>query len=232
MIWLRQATSVVVHFGPFVDKTDAVTPETGLVSALDSVVSGILIAKNGAAAALRNPLAGSPTMVTPSVYDSAGMYRVTLDAVDTAAAGVLRMMYSDPATCLPVWEDFLVLPAQVYDSIVLGTDLLDINAEQIDGDADAASNARRNALGTVTGTVGTGSTTTLIVTNGIVPASNAADQFKGRIVTFDKNTTTVSLRGQSTDITASANAGSPATGTLTVTALTTAPQAGDTFTIT
>lgn len=106
------------------------------------------------------------------------------------------------------------------------------NVTRIDSDADAAANAKRVALGTVTGTVGTGSTTTLIVTNGIVPASNAADQFKGRIVTFDKNTTTASLRGQSTDITASANAGSPATGTLTVTALTSAPQAGDTFTIT
>lgn len=78
----------------------------------------------------------------------------------------------------------------------------------------------------VRGTVTTGGTTTSIPTSTLTPAASVTDQFKGRIVIFDKATTTAALRGQATDITAST-----AGGTLTVTALTTAPASGDTFSI-
>lgn len=78
----------------------------------------------------------------------------------------------------------------------------------------------------VAGTVTTGASTTSIPTSSLSPAASVADQFKGRIVIFDKTTTTTALRGQATDITASSSG-----GTLTVTALTTAPSSGDTFTI-
>lgn len=78
----------------------------------------------------------------------------------------------------------------------------------------------------VRGTVTAGATTTSIPTSSLNPAAAVTDQFKGRIVIFDKATTTANLRGQATDITASTSG-----GTLTVTALTTAPVSGDTFTI-
>lgn len=42
---------------------------------------------------------------------------------------------------LIVWEEFMVLPANVYDSMVLGTDNLQTDAIQISGDATAADNA-------------------------------------------------------------------------------------------
>lgn len=80
----------------------------------------------------------------------------------------------------------------------------------------------------VRGTVDAAATTTSIPTSAFTPAGAAADQFKGRIVVFDNDTTTVTLRGQATDITASSNAATP---TLTVTALTHAPAAGDTFSV-
>jgi len=66
-------------------------------------------------------------------------------------------------------------------------------------------------------------TTTNIPTSSIDPAATVTDQFKTKILTFDKDTDTPALRGQSTDIT-----GSTAGGVLTVTALTTAPASGDT----
>jgi hypothetical protein len=78
----------------------------------------------------------------------------------------------------------------------------------------------------VLGTVGPGATTTSIPTSSLVPAASVTDQYRGRIVAFDKNTTTTALRGQATDVTAST-----AGGTLTVTALSTAPASGDSFTI-
>lgn len=78
----------------------------------------------------------------------------------------------------------------------------------------------------VTGTVGAASSTTSVVTSALAPAAAVIDQFKGRVIVFDAATTTTNLRGQATDITAST-----ALGVLTVTALTTAPVSGDTFTI-
>jgi len=76
------------------------------------------------------------------------------------------------------------------------------------------------------GVVGSGSTTTSIVTSSMTPAGAVADQFKGRIVVFDADTTTAALRGQATAITASSNAAAPV---LTVSTLSTAAVSGDTF---
>ena len=78
--------------------------------------------------------------------------------------------------------------------------------------------------GMVRGVCTTGGTTTSVTTSSLVPAAAVTDQFKGRIIIFDKTTTTANLRGQASDITAST-----AGGTLTVTALSTAPASGDTF---
>lgn len=80
----------------------------------------------------------------------------------------------------------------------------------------------------VRGTVGAASSTTSIVTSAFSPAGVAADQFKGRIVVFDNDTTTTSLQGQATSISASTGASLPV---LTVVALTTAPASGDTFSV-
>ncbi len=104
---------------------------------------------------------------------------------------------------------------------------VDANVLSIGTDAAALTAFKRAVLGNVIATVGAASTTTSIVTSSMTPAASVADQFKGRIVTFDKDTTTAALRGQSTDITANTDV-----GVLTVTALTTAPASGDTFTIT
>lgn len=104
-----------------------------------------------------------------------------------------------------------------------------VNVKAFWGDTGAASNIRYTTAAIARGTVDVGASTTSIPTSAFTPAGAAADQFKGRIVTFDRDTTTAALRGQSTDITASSNAATP---TLTVTALTTAPSSGDTFSVT
>jgi hypothetical protein len=75
-------------------------------------------------------------------------------------------------------------------------------------------------------TVGTNSTTTVVNASTLAPSAVVADQFKGRVIIFDKDTTTTSLRSQASDIT-----GSNTGGFLTVTALTTVPVSGDTFVI-
>lgn len=80
----------------------------------------------------------------------------------------------------------------------------------------------------IRGTCASGSTTTTMTPSSLSPNGTDADQFKGRILIFDNNTTTAALRGQATDITANTAASLPL---LTFTALTTAPASGDTFSI-
>ena len=127
--FLKQSTAVVVSFGPFLDKTDGVTEETGLVSSLDHATTGIKLSKNGGALTIRH------ATVTATTYDAYGMYRVTLDTTDTNTLGTLRMAFNEAATCLPVWQDFMVLPANIFDSLVSGSDLIDVSMTQILGTA-------------------------------------------------------------------------------------------------
>lgn len=124
----------------------------------------------------------------------------------------------------------------VVDSIKAKTDSLgftsgriNANTEALNNDTDAVARLRSGVKGNVTGTVGASSTTTSITTSALSPSGAATDQFKGRILTFTNDTTTATLRGQATDITANTSAATP---TFTVTALTTAPASSDTFTIT
>lgn len=106
---------------------------------------------------------------------------------------------------------------------------MDADLGAIGASTTALAAFKRAVQGNVIGTVGSASTTTSIVTSSVTPASSTADSLKGRILTFSDDTTTVALRGQSTDITASSASATP---TLTVTALTTAAVSGDVFSIT
>jgi len=120
---LKQSTaSQVIMFGPFVDKTDGVVAETGLVSALDNGTTGILLSKNGGTRTIRH------ASVTATTHDSNGYYKVTLDATDTNTCGRLHVSYSDEATCLPVWDVWTVVPANVYESLVLGVEWLEVTS--------------------------------------------------------------------------------------------------------
>jgi hypothetical protein len=111
--WLRQSTSVVIPFGPVLDKTDGVTLEiaAGIIASLDHATTGIFLSKNGGAGTIRHQA------VTATTYDSHGMFLVTLDATDTATLGRLRSFHSDPATYLEVWQDFMVVPANIWDAM-------------------------------------------------------------------------------------------------------------------
>lgn len=75
---------------------------------------------------------------------------------------------------------------------------------------------------------GTAPSTTSFTASTMSPSGVDADQFKGRILVFDNTTTTTALQGQATDITANTGAALPV---FTYTALTSAPQSGDTASI-
>lgn len=115
------------------------------------------------------------------------------------------------------------LPAALSGAGNIKADMLEMTG----GDSGAVDRLKRAANTEVLGTCDTGSSTTAIIASALAPASAVNDQFNGRIMIFDKDTTTANLRGQATPITDYVHA----TLTFTVTALTTAPASGDTFVI-
>lgn len=142
-MFLKQSTEITLRIGPFLDKTDGVTEETGLAG------NGTEISKAGGA------FGAGPTLGT---HDAEGWYPVTLTTTHTNTVGGLQIKSHDSATHLPVWHQWTVLPANVYDSLVGGTDLLQADVTQFGGTAgtftagkpdvqDVKGNVEGNLLG-------------------------------------------------------------------------------------
>jgi hypothetical protein len=114
-IWLRQSTaSQEIPLGYFLDSTDGDSEETGLtISNTD-----IKLWKTGATT-LANKNSGGATHI------SNGIYYATLDATDTNTLGPMVIFVHESGS-LAIRLECLVLPTNVYDSLVLGTDYLDI----------------------------------------------------------------------------------------------------------
>ena len=127
---LKQSTATDVELRPFVDDTDGKTAETGLtISQADCQ-----LIKNGGAAAQKND-------ATSATHLAGGHYKVPLNTTDTNTLGRLRL-YVNESGALPVWRDFMVLPANTYDSLVGGSDYLDVSAVQIAGSAVSTTTAQ------------------------------------------------------------------------------------------
>lgn len=127
---LKQSTTVTIRLGPFVDATDGVTEETGLGA------MGVEISKNHGAFAARNS-------ATATAHDAEGWYSCELNTTDSNTLGPLVVKAHAAATHLPVWREFLVVPANVYDSLVSGSDLLQADLQQWIGVAPLALTSQR-----------------------------------------------------------------------------------------
>lgn len=114
--WLKQSTAVDIALGPFVDSTDGFTAETGLtISQAD-----VRLKKNGGAWTQKN-------QASSATHEENGWYEVNLDATDTNTLGLLVVAVNETGA-LPVWREFLVVPANVYESLVNGVEWLDVCA--------------------------------------------------------------------------------------------------------
>lgn len=137
--WLRQSTAIEVAIGPFVDSVDGNTTET----ALTITQPDIRLKKDGAAWAQKN---AAQTLS----HEENGWYEIALDATDTNTLGQLVVAVHE-AGALPVWREFMVVPAQVWDSF-FSTDLLQVDLTQWLGTAPLALTsqqvqAQANTLG-------------------------------------------------------------------------------------
>lgn len=114
-IRLKQgASSQIIPVGPFVDSTDGDTELAGLTI----VPGGIYLWKAGASSLTTKNESSNATGMT------GGIYRITLNAVDTQNAGPL-VIFIHPSGSLPVRVECEVLPANVYEALIAGTEWLE-----------------------------------------------------------------------------------------------------------
>jgi hypothetical protein len=140
---LKTNTAVRVCVGPFFDKTDGVTPETGLTVANCKITLIAETDDNSAPTIILDNVAGNDGTNTLAhiTNDDAGYYELKLTAANLNRLGRAKLAILDAANHCPVFHEYEIVPANVYDSFRLGTDYLLVDAAQISGDGTAADNA-------------------------------------------------------------------------------------------
>lgn len=123
---LKQSTTATIKLGPFIDDTDGKTAET----ALSIAQADVRLSKNGGDFAQKNS-------TTSATHDENGYYDISLDATDTGTLGRLRVSVSKSGA-LPVWQDFQVVTANVYDTLC-STDSLDVTVTALANDVIKAA---------------------------------------------------------------------------------------------
>ena len=123
--YLKQSTTTNLKLGPFTSVSDGWTPQTGLTPT-------VRLSKAGGAIANRNS-------ATALAHDADGYYTVELNATDTNTLGRLLALAAGTANNLPVFQEYTVLAANVYDSLIGGGDLLDVSTAQLAGQTVTAS---------------------------------------------------------------------------------------------
>lgn len=120
----RQSTAKTVTVGPVLDADG--------VAVTDGVVGDFKLSKNGAAPAALN---GSATLT----HRHTGHYSLALTASDLDTLGTAEIVIDDTVNACPP-KELMVLPANVYDSLVAGTDVLQADVTQVSGSSTAADN--------------------------------------------------------------------------------------------
>lgn len=123
---LKQGTTVIM-VGPFLKTSNGYTrSNTQTLS-----TAKVKLSKNDAALA-------NKACTKASCVSTHGMYRVFLSTVDSGTLGRLKVSVAATA-CLPVWQDYIVLPAVPYNSLIAGSDYLTVDLVQNNGAATTVS---------------------------------------------------------------------------------------------
>ena len=174
MRFLRTNTAVIVTVGPFYDKTDGVTIETALTITNERIT---LTADTDAGSAPTNVLDNITGATSATANDlnyitgnDAGMMQLELAAADTNRLGRMFLSITDAANHVPVFHEFMVMPALVYDTFFASS-----------GGATFPAATLASTTNITAGTITTATTATNVTTvnglaaNVITAASMAAD---------------------------------------------------------
>jgi hypothetical protein len=172
MMYLKQSTSVDVGIGPFLDESDGKTAETGLTITQPDV----RLKKNNGNWAQK---AAAQTLS----HEEAGWYELTLDATDTDTIGHLLVAIHESGA-LPVWREFHVLAANVYDSLFgAATDKLDVNVEEWNTTAVPSEHTAGYPIVTIKDGTGTGEINTNAGAVALVDAVTTVNSLAANTIT-------------------------------------------------
>ena len=142
MRFLRQNTAVRITVGPFLDKTDGITPEVALTATNehitlmvdddDGTACNLIIDANATAS-------GGDNDLVHVTNDDAGFYDLELTAAQVNYVGRAMLSINYVTDHCPVFHEFMIIPQQVYDSL-FGTDKLQVDAVEVSSDSGAADN--------------------------------------------------------------------------------------------
>jgi hypothetical protein len=212
---LRQSTATTLLLGPFLDATDGVTAETALTISQSDV---LLWKEGGTTLAQKND-------ATACTHRSNGLYTCPINATDTNTLGTLVVSVAESGA-VPIRIDYTVVPANEYDSEILGTDRREVDVVQLGGDATAGSNLAQSMRSAIRGTsdnTAFTATSTVFESDDITEATTS--HFVGCVIAF----TSGALLGQKTVCTGYTLSGGR--GRFTVVALTEAVPDNTTFSI-
>jgi hypothetical protein len=184
MRFLKTNTATRVTVGPFLDATDAKTPKTALTATNekltlcvdDAGVPTLVLDANATAS-------GGSNDFVHITGDDAGMYDLELAAANVNYLGRAILTITYATDHLPVFHEFMILPANVYDSW-FGTDKQYVDAVEINSSTTAAINLALSAgimlVGSVDAT-GTNSSTQIETT---ATSEDTPNHFVGRAFFF------------------------------------------------
>lgn len=204
MQFLRQNTAVIVTVGPFYDKTDGVTIETGLTITNESIT---LTADTDDGSAPTNILdnvtgatSGTSNDLNYITGNDAGMMQLELSAANTNRVGRMLLSITDAANHVPVFAEFFVLPQAIYDWLTGVIVPLPANVTTIAGSAVSTTSAQLgvnvvNAAGTAweSGAITAGS-----IANGAIDAATFAADVDAEAAAWVWNAATASFGGAGT----------------------------------
>lgn len=153
---LRANTAQRVAVGPVYSVVDSVTPKTALAPVTGVKLSMVV------------DVAGVPTLVldanatasggsndlTHVTNDDAGIWDLELAAADVSQTGRALLSVSDLSQIAPVFHEFMIVPAAVYDWWIGTAATLDVNTTKVAGTVQTAGDVAA-LLATITAFVDT-----------------------------------------------------------------------------
>jgi hypothetical protein len=143
MRYLKENTATRITVGPFYDVTDGITPEIALTVTgcwltfiVDDAGVPTLVLDVAPTAS-----AGNNDMVHIT-SDAGGYYDLELTAANTNYTGRATLSIHDTDVHLPVFHEFQIVSANVYDSLFTDGDVLDTSVTQLGGVAQSLTDLK------------------------------------------------------------------------------------------
>lgn len=122
MRFLRSNTATRITVGPFFDKTDGITPEVALTATNEKLT--FMVDDAGVPTLVLDATAtasGGANDLVHVTNDDAGFYDLELAAANVNYVGRASLAITYATDHCPVFHEFMILPAHVYDSLTVAT---------------------------------------------------------------------------------------------------------------